>query len=211
METLLTGTLNIPPDDTVLTPNLIARIEEVTAHSWAPSTLSTYGSGLLLFHVFCDLHEIPEQKRAPISTDVLKAFIAATAGTYSKSAIDNHVCSVRAWHLINSVPWPVDSDSVKLMVRAAWKLAPAPKPERVPFTVHYIAKLLKGLDPDSTLDVAVAACLTTSFWTAARLGEFTTPTIKTAFNPNVHIALSGVSTVKDRKGNTVTRFKLPRY
>ena len=32
---------------------------------WAESTRTTYGTGLLVYHVFCNSQEIPEIDRAP--------------------------------------------------------------------------------------------------------------------------------------------------
>jgi len=36
------------------------KVRAVTLHAWADSTKSSYGAGLLVFHVFCDSHDIPE-------------------------------------------------------------------------------------------------------------------------------------------------------
>jgi hypothetical protein len=37
-------------------------ILEVIGSSWADSTKETYGAGLLVFHVYCDTHNIPEEQ-----------------------------------------------------------------------------------------------------------------------------------------------------
>jgi hypothetical protein len=34
----------------------------VLTYTWAPGTRQTYGTGLLVFHIFCDSQEIPEEQ-----------------------------------------------------------------------------------------------------------------------------------------------------
>ncbi|KAF8351020.1 hypothetical protein F5887DRAFT_1058008 [Amanita rubescens] len=65
------------------------------------------------------------------------------------------------------------------------------------------------LDLDKPLDSAVFACLTTTFWGTARLGEFALPD-KIHFDAIIHIARNAVSQVTDREGNTVWVFRVPR-
>ncbi|KAK0456983.1 hypothetical protein EV421DRAFT_1887059 [Armillaria borealis] len=52
-------------------------------------------------------------------------------------------------------------------------------------------------------------CLTTTFYSAARLGEFTIPTLL-SFNPDTHVAQKHVCQVHDRNGLEQTAFFLPR-
>ena len=42
-------------------------ILEVMAQAWEEGTRETYGSGLLMFHVYCDNKAIPEIQQAPVS------------------------------------------------------------------------------------------------------------------------------------------------
>ena len=67
---------------------------------YADSTAETYGSGLLVFHVFCDTHGYAERDRGPAVLPVLEAFIACLVGSYSASAVSNMVAGVHAWHVI---------------------------------------------------------------------------------------------------------------
>ncbi|KAF7760446.1 hypothetical protein Agabi119p4_11122 [Agaricus bisporus var. burnettii] len=63
------------PDDPELT-----RVKDLRELAWDESTRVAYRSGLLAYHVFCDSGGIPEEERAPITRQVLDAFIAALAG-----------------------------------------------------------------------------------------------------------------------------------
>ncbi|GBE84549.1 hypothetical protein SCP_0605280 [Sparassis crispa] len=93
---------------------------------------------------------------------------------------------------------------------AANSAPPSSKREkRVPFTVNFIVQLCGELDLSLPLDAAVYACLTTTFFCAARLGEFTLPNLK-AFERTVHIKHSDVREGEDRHGYRVTVFHLPR-
>lgn len=72
----------------------VRRVFEVLNEAWAESTKETYGTGLLIFHAFCDFRHITESERAPVSHSVLEAFVAAIAGAYSKSAIENFLAGI---------------------------------------------------------------------------------------------------------------------
>ncbi|KAG6328739.1 hypothetical protein ID866_10350 [Astraeus odoratus] len=37
----------------------------IILQGWAENTRATYGSGLLVYHVFCDSRDIPEMEHAP--------------------------------------------------------------------------------------------------------------------------------------------------
>lgn len=58
-------------------------------------------------------------------------------------------------------------------------------------------------------DAAVFACLTTTFWSVARLGEFTVPKLD-AFDPELHVKRSNLKAdVADRHGNKITTIFIP--
>lgn len=187
------------------------RILVVIAHSHAPSTRETYGSGLLVFHVFCDSRNVAEIQRCPAPSLLILAFIASCAGMYSGKTLENYLYSVRAWHLLHGQPWLVNHDQVSLALEGSKRLAPATstRQKRTPFTVDLIKDLRSMLDLATPLHAAVYACLTTSFFTIARTGEFTVPTLR-GFDPSVHVKVGDMRNEKDRNGFEVTVFRLPR-
>jgi hypothetical protein len=75
-------------------------------------------------------------------------------------------------------------------------------------TPTIISALATKFDLSKPLDAAVFACLTTTFFSVARLGEFTVPSLK-AFLPHLHVKPSDVRRDQDRNGFQVTVFKLP--
>jgi hypothetical protein len=186
------------------------RILEVMNVSWANGTREVYGSGLLVYHVFCDLRSIPEHQRAPASPLLIVAFISSCAGSYSGSTLANYVFGVRAWHTLHGQRWAMDDMQVKAALTGAANLAPpsSKRPKRAPFTVSLIEQILNKLNHSDPLDAAVAACLTTTFYTVARTGEFTVPSLN-KFNPIVHIKRSDIRIGEDRHGMRVKVFVIP--
>jgi hypothetical protein len=82
-------------------------------------------------------------------------------------------------------------------------------PKRAPVTLDIISALVTKFDLSKPLDAAVFACLTTTFFSAARLGEFTLTSLK-AFDPRQHVKLADMHYNQDRNGLRVTVFSLPR-
>ena len=169
-----------PHPDSIMThgPQIPAeardKVRAVTLHAWADSTKSSYGAGLLVFHVFCDSHNIPERERAPANSALISRFISSLAGYYSGQTIQGYIYGVWAWHTLNSLPWSLHEDHIAAILKGAIKLAPPSTKQdlRQPVTVEIIAAIHSCLT-NSPLDKAFYACLTTLFYTAARVGEFT--------------------------------------
>lgn len=95
------------------------------AASYEPSTLETYGTGLLAYHEFCGLYNISEDLRAPASPVIISTFLATLVGLYAGSTVENYLYGVRAWHIIHGVPWAVHELEMKTLFKAAHKSAPA--------------------------------------------------------------------------------------
>ncbi|KAG2142966.1 hypothetical protein DEU56DRAFT_733239 [Suillus clintonianus] len=186
------------------------RILEVMGSSWAPSTKETYGAGLLVFQVFCDTHKIPEEKRCPISPSILLAFLSSCAGAYSGSALANYAAGLKAWHLLHGQPWLINSRELKATLDGAAALAPpsSKQNKRNPFTPDIIIRIREHLDLNNPKDAAIFACITTSFYAIARLGEFTVPSLK-SFDSTKHITRAHVTQKTDRNHLPVTSFYLP--
>ena len=200
--------------DTTGTPALSAaeleRIKDTMVHAWEEETRATYGSGLLMWHCFCDKKGVPEQQRAPVSQDLLSAFVSHLAAVYSGKTISNYLSGVRAWHILHRVPWTLEKKEMDLMLRAADKLTPdsARRKKRRPYTPGFMEEIGRQLNPETPLDAAVFACLTTCFYASARLGEFTVRTL-TGFNPNAHVTTRNLTYQQDRHGYKVTVLHLP--
>jgi hypothetical protein len=204
------NTLDQEGHPTNLTSADLERIREVMEDAWAGSTRETYGSGLLIFHVFCDKKNISEAQRAPASPILIASFIATLSGTYSGTAITNFVCGIRAWHVLHGMSWHMNTAEVDTLLKAAKKSAPptSKRKKRQPYTIDFMISIRNNLDLTNPLHAAVFACLTTTFYAAARVGEFTTKTLKD-FHPSKHVKPANVRVEVDRNGFSSTIFVLP--
>ncbi|GBE82476.1 hypothetical protein SCP_0408600 [Sparassis crispa] len=188
----------------------IARIEAVTAFAWSENTAESYGSGLLVFHVFYDTKDIPESKHAPASSILMASFIATLAGAYAGKTIGNYVAGVRAWHLLHGLPWIMEKNEMDVLLKSAdiLTLSSSKRIPREPFTIEILAHIHGKLSLSEPLDAAVWACLTTAFYAVARVGEVTVQNL-TAFDPALHVKRSDIRVARDRNGFEETVFHLP--
>ena len=92
---------------------------------WADSTKELYGTGLLTFHIYCDVHDIPNHHWAPVSSNLLSAFLSSCMGAYSGSTIANYVVVLRAWHILHSLEWNIKDLEYKAILKGVNKLATA--------------------------------------------------------------------------------------
>jgi len=196
---------------TLAAPDLRDRVKSVVIQGWSEQTRASYGAGLLVYHVFCDSRNIPEQERAPANTNLISMFISILSGLYSGRTIHGYIYGVRAWHTVNGLPWALHEDQISTMLKGATKLAPPnTKQDRwQPVTVEIIAAIGRTLTLNEPFDAAFFACLTIVFYSAARVGEFTLRRL-TAFNPAEHITLAHVRDDTDRNGFHTKVFALPR-
>lgn len=181
------------------------------AEVWAPGTRETYGSGLLVYHAFCDSNHIEDSEWCPVSTFTLLRFITTCAGSYAGSSLTNYVFAVKAWHTLHGTPWLVNMTEVQAALDGAAKLAPksSKRPKRLPWTPELINRIADTLNPSAPLDAATFACLTVIFWTMSCTREFVTPNLKSK-DPTEFISRGAIHEETDRNGLKVLRFMLPR-
>ena len=203
-------TLDAHGKPTPFGPSDLERIENVSLNALQPATQATYGTGLLAFHVFCDKRGVEENLRAPVDPIVLKNFVATLAGVYSGAAVTNYIAAVRAWHIVHGVAWNLGGAETESLIKGAKAMAPksSTREQREPVTVEYIEKLKPQFSDTVPMDAAVFACLTSAFWSTARLGELTVKNLS-AFDPNVHVKRSDVGESVDRKGLKTVTIRVP--
>lgn len=163
-----------------------------------------------MYHVFCDMNNIPERTRCPASTSLVLLFIGQCAGFYSGSTLANYLFGVKAWHVVHGQPWSTDDDQIRAALKGAEARAPptSRRPKRAPFTKAHIDAILATLDANAHLDAAVAACLCIAFFAVARVGEVTVPSLNT-FDARRHPKRSDLRTDEDRHGFRATVCHLP--
>ncbi|KIK34502.1 hypothetical protein CY34DRAFT_97878, partial [Suillus luteus UH-Slu-Lm8-n1] len=118
-------------------------IQDAMCLACAESTHKSYGSGLLVFHVYCDSRSIPELDRAPASSILISAFITFTAGSYSGKTVANYVFGVRVWHILHGIKWSLDDVQIDNLLKAAENMTPSTSKRKKhhPYTINFICSL----------------------------------------------------------------------
>ncbi|KAF8833786.1 hypothetical protein BDN67DRAFT_998878 [Paxillus ammoniavirescens] len=196
--------------DRTLDNNEAQRILDVIGASWAESTKELYSTGLLVFHVYCDIHDVPDTQQAPISQNLLAAFLASCTGALSGSTISNYAAALRAWHVLHGLTWSINEPEYKALLEGVMRLTPtsSKQPKRSPFTVAILEKFKEAMNLEDPCDTAIFACLVSSFYCIARLGEFTVPAIS-RFDPAKHISCAGLIIMRNHNNLPVMKFSIP--
>ena len=142
---------------------------------------------------------------------IFKSFMLKLAGIYSSSAITNYVAVVRVWHIIHGVTWRAEGLKLNAIIKGTKCMAPctSKRQKRAPITVEYIEKVSAHLSNKEPLDVAVFTCLTSAFWSTARLGELTVRNLS-AFDPETHVKRLDVGERVDKNGFKTTTIHIPK-
>ncbi|EIW59637.1 uncharacterized protein TRAVEDRAFT_36956 [Trametes versicolor FP-101664 SS1] len=169
----------------------LEQISTVTCQAWATSTRETYGTGLLIYHVFCDMQDVPDTQRAPASELLILTFISALAGSYSSSTINNYLCYEAA-------------------LTGAGQLAPpsSTRPKHDPITINLLMQIEVLLNISQTEDATIWVCACVAFFSLAQLGELTVKTQK-SYKASEHPSRQSVHIVKHRDGSIVHSIHLP--
>ncbi|KAG2114407.1 hypothetical protein DEU56DRAFT_874312 [Suillus clintonianus] len=179
--------LHLPPSVTANTfPHLTALID-------SESTLAGYQLGVNCFLTFCANNSIPLKFTLPANEFLLCTFAAFEAGSRSGGTISNDLSGIRAWHILNGVPYQ-GSLRLSYTIHGAHRATPtdSKRPARPPITIDMLTLLHIHLAPTDPLDAVclmVADCTT---WGQARLGEFL-PLSHAKFSPQYYISVSGQS------------------
>ncbi|KIK76934.1 hypothetical protein PAXRUDRAFT_168349, partial [Paxillus rubicundulus Ve08.2h10] len=171
----------------------------------------SYGSGQLVFHIFCDAKSIPNRDRAPTNSELISMFISTLTGQYSGSIVANHLQGICTWHIMHRLDWTHNDTEIEALLKATVTLAPTSskcKPQEL-YTVTVLGPMHDNLDLTDPAGAAVFACLTTTFWYTAHVGEFTVPCLD-SFNSSLHVKPSDITHKTDQGGLRVTNFHLPR-
>ena len=113
------------------------------------------------------------------------------------------------WHILHSVPWSTNEIEVNSLLRGARLMQPIPKPKRTPILVKDINSIMQNLNLADPLQASAFACLTSTFFACARLGEFTVMNIK-EYEPSKHVSRKRVTIIRDIQGKPTVTFFIPK-
>jgi len=163
----------------------------LTVHNaWNANTLTKYESGIRKFLSFCDRERIGNRFRIPASENLLCAFVATLAGEQSGDTIRNNLSAIRAWHIVNNLPYAAGLQ-LQYTLKGAQNMTPesSKRPLRPPVSWEMLQILDKELDHNDPEDCCVLACALVATSGQARLGELL-PTCASRHNPSKHPSVS---------------------
>jgi hypothetical protein len=182
-------------------PDDLAALDYLVENPLRRSTLTSYGGGLAHWITWCNLRDVAEADRLPISVENLVLFLAFLSRAHSASVIRHTLAALRHWHEINGLVWNGTTPRVLRVRHAAELHAPdRSQPPRAPVTLDHLQALREGLSLSNTRDSAIYAVATAAFWGVGRLGELTVPSLST-FNPRYHVT----------RGTFILRRTLPNH
>ncbi|KAN0091034.1 hypothetical protein V8E55_004600 [Tylopilus felleus] len=90
-----------------LSDTKVKHVLTVLSASLAESTHEVYSTSLLIFYVYCDTKDIPDDNHIPTSPNLLEAFLSSCTGAYSTSTIANYTTAIKAWHILHGLKWSI--------------------------------------------------------------------------------------------------------
>jgi hypothetical protein len=195
-------------------PALLADLEQarcVANTSIAIGTRRLYGSGILVFNVYCDRIGVDNYGRIPASNAIMLGFVASLAGSYSQGTISSYVSGVRFWHQVHGIDWLGVDAHINREIHGTGEHAPEKSKRKLclPVLPAHLVAIQQQLDLTSPLDAAVWACACCTFWAVARLGELVVRRLP-GFDPAIHPACRHVTLNQlDRSGHNVNIIHLP--
>lgn len=151
-------------------------MDNVIAHSWAPSTTKRYSSAVADFLKFCKRQDMPLTSIWPASEDLLCFYAASMARTLAGRMVSNKMSGLRSYHIQHDLLWH-DSMRLRQTVKGVKNLRPDSsfQKEQPPATLEMLHIIKGALDLSKPWDACVWAVVTTAFWGQIRLGEFLPP------------------------------------
>ncbi|KAL6303191.1 hypothetical protein BKA93DRAFT_735482 [Sparassis latifolia] len=220
---------NHPAASTLHHPVLQHLADVASRASLRDSTLSSYGSGLRKFHLFCDIFSIPDSDRLSASFTLLNSFIlwavaepdandlALADGTpfepISAKVASKYLDAVRAWHLAQGWPPPLSPDD---RARIQWSLrglenlqqARRTRPPRPPVTLHMLGALKCTLHLDNPFEACLWAMASCAFWGLMCFGEVSVKS-RASFSGTQHLKQRDAVFAHDLDGKPYVRLDLP--
>ncbi|KAI0732583.1 hypothetical protein C8Q72DRAFT_774125, partial [Fomitopsis betulina] len=166
------------PLSTIAHP-LVLHLADVASHaSLREKSLSSYGSGLQKFHLFCDIFSIPEVDRLPASYELLHSFCLWAVADPGENEVSmsgdilfepiivdvasKYLSAIRAWHLAQGWPPPLSDDDRKhiswsLRGLANLQMGKRTRPPHPPVTLHMLAALKQTLHLDDPFEACIWA------------------------------------------------------
>lgn len=221
--------VHTPPLTTINHPLLLNLALDASRASLREGTLGSYGSGLRKFHLFCDAFSIPDAARLPASFELLHSFCLWAVADPSEndiiyvsdvpfepvsvSAATKYLDAVRAWHIAQGWPPPLntaDRERINWSLRGLENIQGRrrSRPPRPPVSLHMLAALRDSLNLGDSFEACIWALAACAFWGLMRFGEVTVRS-RAAFSPTLHLTRAHAFFGRDINGKDYARLDLP--
>jgi len=120
-------------------------------------TKETYGAGLLVYYVYCDLNSISKLLKCPITQLLLTAFLSSCARAYSGSTLSNFIVGIQAWHILHGQPWFINHDETHSLLKGTFRLTPTSTKQSkcLPCDQPTLLSFITYMDLSSPYDAAI--------------------------------------------------------
>ncbi|PCH35577.1 hypothetical protein WOLCODRAFT_166343 [Wolfiporia cocos MD-104 SS10] len=189
---------------------------------------ASYGSGLRKFHIFCDIFSVQDAECLPASFAILHSFAPWAVAApdpdnpafadstpfepVSVGTIKKYLATVRAWHIMQGWPPPLDDDA---HARIDWSLHGLKRvmgtrrhPLRPPITLHMLAALKAVLLLSDPFDACVWAAACCAFWGLMHFGEVSVHS-RSSFSGTLHLKRSDALLASNLDGKPYACLDLP--
>ena len=78
--------------------------------------------GLLVYHIYCNINNIPDEQHAPISPNLLVAFLSNYTGSVLGTTVSNYTATLKAWHILHGLQWNIEDTELHALLKGAHKL-----------------------------------------------------------------------------------------
>lgn len=138
----------------------------------AAGTRTNYDGAMRHFRQWLRAERIHWDDETSVPEQVLCAYAASMAGTYSGGTAQSRLGGLRYWHEQRALDW-LGSARLRRIVKGVGLAAPldAHREQRPPVTEAMLDEALNTLDPTRPFDVCVAAAALVMFWGQLRIGE----------------------------------------
>lgn len=221
--------IHTAPLSTIDHPLLANLLSDASHASLRGGTLTSYGSGLRKFHIFCDAFSIPEAARLPASFALIHSFClwavadpsvhdVTMAGDVpfepvSVRTAGKYLDAIRAWHIAQGWPPPLsetDRDRINWSLRGLANIQGhrRTRPPRPPVSLRMLERLKSSLDLSDPFEACIWAIAAAAFWGVMRFGEVTVRS-RGAFSPGLHLTRANALFGTDLNGQPYARLDLP--
>lgn len=173
---------NVPYDEDEADSKRSWSVFSLRQHQRAMGSLPTgkaeeIGYALKSYNVWCSMTGLPDKERWPITTVLLRVFLASFLGVYKVDTVKKKVRGLRDYSHYASIAWKVKEDELAWLYATIKAAQPHPKLKRPPLLAQHIKRIVEIVKQRGGLkdnyELAMLSLTLVGFGGAMRSGEVT--------------------------------------